>query len=220
MKIFSAQIGNRFLQHVGITFVSQVITLLFTIATAALIARYLGPEGKGSIALALLVPGMLGLFLGCGVEVANVYYAGSRALDTQKLVNGSILITVLATLTGCLVLSVLAVRGVLETLVPGVPVWLILLATVSLPIGLLTSYFSAILQGLQRITTVNFCNLLRGVFTLLLTLMLMIVLQLGLLGALIASIGAALISLSVLIIIVFREAGGFNFKVDLSTTQV
>ena len=126
----------------------------------AIIARWLGPEGKGVISLALLVPGMLGLFLSGGIGVANVYCAGSRRLDVRTLTENSVTFAILGTILGTLVIGTLVATGWLSVLVPGISLWLIILAMVGLPFGLLSGYLSAILQGIQRIIMVNMINMM------------------------------------------------------------
>jgi O-antigen/teichoic acid export membrane protein len=81
MKTLSFPHGVRaqatFIQNVISTFLVQILQLSSIIATAAIIARWLGPEGKGITDLTLLVLGILSLFLSGGIGVANVYFAGT-----------------------------------------------------------------------------------------------------------------------------------------------
>ena len=92
---------HRFTSQVGLTLITKLVNLSLSIANAAIIARWLGPEGKGMLALALLLPGMLGLFLSGGINVANVYFAGSRRLDVPTLAANSVGFTLLVTILGC-----------------------------------------------------------------------------------------------------------------------
>ena len=202
-------IRSPFIQNVTSTFLVRVLSLFFSIVNAAIIARLLGPEGKGMLALALLVPGMLGLFLSGGIEVANVYFAGSRRLDVHALSANSVAFTILATIAGFGVLIGLGATGWLKVIVPGVPVWILFIAMLGFPISLLNGFFSTILQGLQRIITLNLISLFQGFLTLILTLMLVIVLRFGLLGALVATLISGVLSLIVLGIFLRREGGVF-----------
>jgi O-antigen/teichoic acid export membrane protein len=200
---------GQFRQNVGTTFITQILKLAFSIANAAIIARLLGPEGKGMLALALLVPGMLGLFLSGGIEVANVYFVGSRRLDVPTLSANSVAFTILSTIVGLGVVVSLGAADWLNVIVPGVPAWIILIAILGFPIGLLNGFFSAILQGLQRIVTLNLISLFNGLLTLVLTLMLVVALRFGLLGALVATLLSGVSSLIVLVFFLRREGGVF-----------
>ena len=199
-----------FAQNVTVTFLVQILQLLSHIATAAIIARWLGPEGKGIIALALLVPGMLGLFLSGGIGVANVYFAGSRRLNIPILTENSVMFAILSTLLGMIIIAILFTTGWLSVLVPGINQWLIMLAMLGLPSGLLSGYLSAILQGLQRIVTVNIINLVQCMLTLILTILLVIGFGMGLVGPLLSSLGAGFGSLIILIILLRGEGGVFK----------
>jgi O-antigen/teichoic acid export membrane protein len=101
----------------------------------------------------------------------------------------------------------LACIGWLGMLLPGVPTWLILLAMSEFPFRLLIGCFGGILQGLQQIATVNLINLSDGVVTLVLTVVLVIGLNMGLFGAVLASLGAVVVNLAILSLIL-RRAGG------------
>ena len=201
---------GQFRKQVGATFFAQLIGLVFSISTAAIIARYLGPEGKGMFALALLVPGTLVIFLSFGIGVSNVYFVGSRRLDVPTLTKNSVSFAFLATILGACIICVLLASGWFEALLPQVPTWLIVVALVGFPIGLLNGYFITILQGLQSIITLNIVNLSQGGLTLLFTIILIVGLHLGIAGALISYLGAGLLGLILLTMILRREGGIFK----------
>lgn len=211
--------GSPFARNVTTTFLVQVLSLLFGIATTAIIARLLGPGGKGQVALALLVPGMLSLFLGAGIGAANVYYAGSQRLPVKVLAANSIGFALLATLVGGVGVAVLAAVGLLPRLLPGVPVWLVLLAMLEFPLRVILGYLSAILQGLQRIVTVNLVNLSDYVWTMILTLVLVLGLRLGIAGAVLASAGAVLVNVAIVCVLIRREGGSLLPRLDRSVLR-
>jgi O-antigen/teichoic acid export membrane protein len=210
MKKETIFIERHFTQQVGVTLITQVIGIFLSIITAAIIARWLGPEGKGAITLALLVPGMLSVFLSGGINVANVYFAGSRKLEVAVLSENSVKFAILSTLLGILIVGTLVATGWLSVLVPGITLWLILLAMVGFPFGLLSGHLSAILQGLQRIIMVNMIHLVQSVLTLILTLLLVIGFRMGLLGALLSSLVPGIVSPIIMIVILRREGGVFK----------
>ena len=212
---------GQFRKQVGATFFTQLIGLLFSITTAAVIARWLGPEGKGILTMALLVPGMMVIFLNSGIGVANVYFAASNRMNVPTLTNNSVIFALLATTLGTGLIVVLVASGWLEVFLPGVPVWFILVAIIGLPIGLLSGFFTTILQGLQSIMTINVINLTQGGLTLALTFLLVVSLKIGLLGSLIAYLGASILGL-IALTLVLRSAGGvfipkWNPKIVRST---
>jgi O-antigen/teichoic acid export membrane protein len=209
-----------FSQKVISTFFTQILNLFLSLATSAIIARWLGPAGKGVLGLALLVPGMMVLLLGGGIEVANVYFTASRRLDVACLTANSVAFALLSTIVGAGIAVGLIAGGWLEIVARGVPGWLYLIAMLGLPVGLLSSYFRAVLLGLQRIVTINMINLAQSGGALVLTLLLLVGFHLGLFGAVMASLGAGTIGLIATSVLLSREGGAFAPRWDPSVMRV
>lgn len=203
-------LGGQFRHHVGTTFAAQVLSAFFAIVNSALIARCLGVENKGILSLLLLVPNMLGLFLGCGIGVANVYYGGTRRWDVSTLVQNSLGLTILATGLGVVVIGGAALSGILPLLLPNVPLGLISIALLGFPLNVLSGYLTAILQGLQRIIAVNVVTVMQSAVTLVLNLVLVVGLNMGLIGALSASLMAWCINLSVVVFLLRQDGARFR----------
>jgi O-antigen/teichoic acid export membrane protein len=183
---------STFARNVATTFLTQVVSLVIGVANAAIVARWLGPQGKGSLALALLIPSTLALFLSGGIPAANVYFVGSRRLSVTQVTQNATLLALLGVVAGLILTALGLATGLLQRLAPSVPTSLILLATVGLPGAVVNSFFSAILQGMQRIRTVNVITFLQSILTLGLTTLLVIGLGWGINGAVVAAVGAAL----------------------------
>jgi len=219
METAIAFTDSHFKRHVGTTLITQMACLCLTVITTAVIARWLGPEGKGIIELALLLPGMLSLFLSGGIGMANVYFAGTRRLDVPTLTENSAKFAIVSTILGVLIVGILVASGWLFVLVPGISIWLILLAMGGLPFRVLSGYLSGILLGLQRIITVNLINLVQGMLTLVFTILLVIGLRVGLSGPILSSLGAGMAGLIILIIILRRAGGVFRPHRNPSATH-
>ncbi len=200
---------NTFARNVISTFLAQGLALILTVATSAIIARWLGPEGKGILAMALLVPSMMAIFLNCGIGAANVYFVGSRRADIPTLTGNSMSFALLATILGMIITAALLSKGFLQMLLPGVPTWLVLIAMIGLPVGLISGYFIAILQGLQSIFTVNILNLGQNAFMVVSAFFLVACFEMGLLGALMAYVGTGLTALMILLLIMRKKGGAF-----------
>ncbi len=186
-----------FARQVGSTFLAQGITLIVTMGTAAITARWLGPEGKGQLAMLVLAPGMLQLLLNLGMSAANVYYAGSKRLSVGRLTANSMAFSLLGTLAGIIVFLLLLAGNVLHVLVPGVSSHYLMLGMIALPLGLLTVNLRSVLQGLRHIQTLNILSVVQAVLTLPLVALFVIGLKLGVMGALISSLGIQAVMLIV-----------------------
>lgn len=197
---------GQFYQRVGTTFAAQIISAFFAIINAALVARSLGVEGKGVLSLLLLVPNMFGLFLGCGIGVANTYYIGSKRWDVPTLVQNSVGMTVLMSGVGIIGIIGAMISGLLPIVLPNVPLLLVFVALIGFPLNLLNGYLATILQGLQRIFTLNILTIIQSVITLVLNLVLVVGFKLGIVGALSATLLAMVVNLGI-IVFLLRQAG-------------
>lgn len=216
-KIFQ----SNFVQQVTSTLFTKVIGLGISVVTAVIVARWLGPDGKGVLALVLLLPQMFGLFLNAGINVANVYYAGLQKFSIGTLTKNSVTFTLLSSSIGLGIIGLLIITNLLESFIPGVPIWLLVVASFTIPFLLIHGYLRGILQGIQHIHSVNLVKLFQSVITLVLTAIFVIIFDLEILGALLAFLGSILVSLFILVFLLHRLGGIFkpqwNYKVMKTT---
>lgn len=200
---------RAFFRQVGLTFTTQIAGMLITVLNAAIIARWLGPEGKGAYTLATLVPFMLGLFLSGGLGLANVYFAGSQRIAVPQLTANAVAYAILATAAAATVVILLVASGLLGRWLPGVPIPIIILASFGLPFSLLNGLLLNILQGLRRIREVNIANLAQSLLTVTATVVFVILLGWGLAGAVVATWIGAGAALTTAVHFLRREGGDF-----------
>ena len=145
---------------IGQTLVRQLLAAAFTVAGTVLVARIYGPEGNGMLAVALLLPGMLATFLNLGVAPANVYHLGAGVFAVRGVVRANMWIFAG---TGALGLAAGALALALgsESLFPGVPVGVLMLALSAFPLALLSGYLLSIFQGMQRFGPFNLLSLVQ-----------------------------------------------------------
>ncbi len=208
------QIQQPVIQNIIITFLSQVLLLFISIGTTAIVARWLGPEGKGIFALAMLVPGVLNIILNGGIGIANVYFAGSRRIDIPRLITNSIAFSFIATGIGTCLIGGLVFTGWFQKMVPGLPLWIAIIALLWFPVALMASYLGNILQGLQRFLTYNIMGLVQGILTLTLIIIFVVTFNKGLLGAVLSYIGTAIIGLVILFLLLKKEGNFCLWKWD------
>jgi O-antigen/teichoic acid export membrane protein len=142
--------------NILMTLSARVALLALALVSSIVLARVLGPEGRGLFALVLLLPELARSFGLLGFEHANAVYAGlepkgRRALVWQSVVNAATSGGILALV--CIVLLVFRV-GWLQNFVRG-PLWLYVLPLVLVPIALVAEYWHAILRGMNRIALLS-----------------------------------------------------------------
>lgn len=215
-KAIGALLRGRFRREVAITLLRQFVVVCLSIATAGIVARRLGKEGKGVLSLALLLPGMLALMLSGGVGAANVYLVASRRLGVSSLTENSSAFAIGASLVAFVIMAALFVTGGLGGIVPGVPASLVALSTLGIPLVLLREYLCAILRGLQKITVVNLITTASAGLTLILTSVFVAGLRVGVPGAILASLGAGLGALLLAVAFLQQQGVSFRPRLDLS----
>jgi O-antigen/teichoic acid export membrane protein/2-polyprenyl-3-methyl-5-hydroxy-6-metoxy-1,4-benzoquinol methylase len=143
-------------QNILTTFGSRVVIMVLALGSSVVLARYLGPDGRGLFAFALLLPDLAKMFGLLGVEQANVVYAGLEPRKRNFLAWHS---AIIATAVGCAV----AVAGIafitigapgFPTLIRG-PLWIYWIPLSIVPVALASEYLGAILRGMNRIFLVN-----------------------------------------------------------------
>lgn len=136
------------------TFLRQIGGGLLGLVSAAIIARVYGPEGNGAFAIAILLPGLLGVLLNFGISPANVYFLGSSQVTVREAVRANLHICLWLSVVGLIIgVSVLILKG--EDFFPGISPMLLWLALPIFPISLLNGLLLSVFQGLQLFRTYN-----------------------------------------------------------------
>jgi len=175
------------------TLAARVVLLGLALASSVLLARVLGPEGRGLFALALLLPEWsknLGLL---GFEQANAVYAGLEPDRRRALVWQSGVVA--AVIGGLFVGGAVAFLALGAPGMPGFgrgPVWLFLLPLAAVPVGLVVEYWYAILRGMNRILLLNAVEVGTKVASVALIVLFLVGFDLGVAGAVWADVLACL----------------------------
>jgi O-antigen/teichoic acid export membrane protein len=201
--------GRSFTRDVASTFSIQSLALCVGIANAIILARCLGPQNKGIVAMALLVPNMLVLFLSTGMNLACVYYVGSEKMDVATVSAHCVAYSLVVSVFCAVGVVPVAATGVLARLLPGLSPHLLLLSSLAIPLGLLHILFSGILQGLRHIPTLNAITFVQSVLLLSFDFVLLVWFQAGAAGAILAHLGSIIFALVMLGVCLFREGAVF-----------
>src|SRR6266478_3553816 len=146
--------GMGLLQASTITFASRVAVFILSLVAGVILARALGPTGRGIYALALLVPSVLVLVANLGVGNALIYYLARRAYDVEKMIGQLISLALLLGVAATIVLvAFTALFG--RVALPGVPLNLVLIAGAAIPLGLFFYFCLSFTQGMQAFVAFN-----------------------------------------------------------------
>lgn len=142
--------------NIATTLSARVILLILALVSSVVLARILGPEGRGLFALVLLVPSLVRTLALLGFEEANGVYAGLEPSGRRSLVWHSVAVAGVAGGVAAVVGSLFFVLGApgFPELMKG-PLWLYILPLAAIPAGLVVDYWWAILRGMNRIVLIN-----------------------------------------------------------------
>ncbi len=186
-----------FARRVAGVFATRVLQFGSTITVAFLLARLLGPDGRGAYSLLLLLPSTLFALAQFGLPSAVTYYAGSgRSLASlMRVATGATLV-----LTAILVPATLLALPLLEgSVFQAAPPDLLRLALIALPIQLGASLFGSMLWGRQLVKRYSLILAAQSIGSLLMVVLLVGVADMGVGGALLGYLlvtGAAAVAVA------------------------
>ncbi len=201
-KFSLKQLGTNFAIVQFRTFVMASIGLL----TSVILARALGAEGRGQLAVIMLLPALLSIFLNLGVSPTNIFYISSKSVPTNVAIRTNIY---LALFLSCLGVSMSAPLLLFKsnTLFPGSSLSLLLFGIALFPIMLMDSFLVSIINGQQRFREYAIISLLAPFLYLVALIIFVWVLEVGVIGAVISKLAVSVVSLLVLFLF-FRKYFG------------
>ncbi|MCL0096235.1 flippase [Thermodesulfovibrionales bacterium] len=205
--------AGQFAKGALITISARILTLILGIATSIVIARLLGPEGKGIYTLAALLPALIVTFANLGIGPATVYYVAQRRYPRQEILGNNIIFAVgigAVGVLGGLIVALFFHQGVF----PGVAQGYLLLALALIPVTLLFAYLQSILLGVQRLKEFNLIAILHAFLFLAFIVIALWILKAGITGALLAAVVAWFLTDVVLLLWARKVAGGISFNLN------
>jgi len=127
---------------------------LLSLVAGIILARTLGPGGRGQYALALLGPSLIVLVANLGVSNALTYHLARRTFQVDQLIGQVIpLALILGGIATAVFIVVIALFG--RGLLPGVPLNLVFIAAASVPLALFFYFSLSFSQGLEKFAAFN-----------------------------------------------------------------
>ena len=177
----------------SLTLATRIAAFGFSLITNIILARSLGPDGRGIYAVAVLVPAIVSLLAQLGIGPANVYFVSKRILDPDELVGHSL---ALALLLGTLCLGILLGYALLTGArsLFGIEATYIIVTALSLPFSLFTAFLQGLLQGVERFAHYNAVLLVQYASPALCLFVALVIVRAGAMGAVASWTAAAIIT--------------------------
>lgn len=180
-------------------FAAQVVGVMMALAGAVITARVLGPSGRGLLALATLWVSFFALSVPLSAGYGIVYEL-RQARATLSLALSSALGLALALGVVGIGLALVSARSFSHTLLSGVPLGYVALASLGLPSAIFNTLVSLALIGAGRVKLASLLGSATAVMSLLLLVEALVVLDLGVWGAVASSAAASLIGAALAIV--------------------
>lgn len=188
--------------------VSKVFIIVFGLATSIITARYIGPEGNGLIATLLVYPSIFISIGSLGIRQSTTYFLGKEIYTEEQIKRAISQIWMISTVFS-LIVSFILMKLLSES---GGNTLLVILALIPIPFSLFNTYNSGIFLGKNDLKTFNKINWIPSLIGLLGVLLWVILLNLDVVGAMIAMIGGpVLISIILLFKNKFFKVFSLNF---------
>lgn len=162
-----AKLGKiKVTRDVATTFGTNLFSIGFSFVAGVVLARFLGPSGKGLFLLVFYVPGLLSSFVGLSFGQSILFFLRKERIQPQDTVMAVLIpvfILSFVTITGYLLLLPYLRTNILRTIDSD----LTLLAIFTLPVMLLVNYVPKnVFRGLGRIRLSNIFSICQQVLML------------------------------------------------------
>jgi O-antigen/teichoic acid export membrane protein len=188
-----------FTKNAAITAVTRIFIFLFSLCTTIIIARILGPEGKGIYSLAVLLPAMIMKFTNLGIGPATVYYVAKREFPEGMVFGNNIILSLILG-----ILSMIIGAGIIvlfhNIIFPGVKPLYLFYALILAPLTILNTNILHILLGKQYMVRYNIMSFLYAFVLFISVTLCLIVFRLHILGLIIATVVALSLVDSILVV--------------------
>ena len=163
-------------------FGSNVFAVAVILLSGILVARFLGPAGKGTFTALTVVPVIAASFAAMGIRRTAVYFTGSKKYDNAAVASAVIHILIITSLLA-MTLTVITFFWLNN---PAFTLKLITLTVLIIPFRLTTVYIGGIYLGQEKYRFANLMKWLVPAINLLLLVIFLVLLQMQIIGAVLA----------------------------------
>ena len=133
----------------------NIFLLPLGIATSVLIARSVGPAGKGSLDLIIATAALLAMVLSLSLPQGVTFIVAQGKVATSVIASQLVLVSILQAIIALIVLLLLTFTDYFHLFLPNWGLWIVAGVVVYVWIDMLAKFWAAILTGQQQIAIVN-----------------------------------------------------------------
>lgn len=182
---------------------TRMVVLFGAFIVSVIMARLLGPEGKGIITAILVIPTLVVTIADLGIRQASAYFIGTKTYQYKDIVSSLIFLWFVTS-----VISIAIVTGILALQYGGKYSWMILAVSIlTIPVNLGIQYLRGIMQGRGNIGGINKVEIIKTILNFLILMLLVWLLGMGVLGAALTQLLMAVFTLAYSIKLLLGEVG-------------
>lgn len=133
----------------------NIFLLPLGIATSVLIARSIGPAGKGSLDLIIATSALLGMALSMSLPQGVTFVVAQGKVAANVIASQLVVVSLFQALAALIILSLLQFTDYFQLFLPNWGLWVIAGVVLYVWVDLVTKFWAAILAGEQQIAVVN-----------------------------------------------------------------
>jgi O-antigen/teichoic acid export membrane protein len=206
-----------FAKDTTITFTAKIFSLALAVAVSIVVARTLGPEGKGQFALAALVPGLLVTAGQMGLGSAAVYYIGRRQFGFAGFFSN---IMYSAVITGVVMVVlfdyIITSTDIQAQYLSGTTRELLIITAAAIPFMLVVRYSANLFLAEKHVVLFNAVNLFQQSVYLIMVLVILLWSGRGVVALAVCWLMSELLTALVSFVVLRRHAGGVFERPKLS----
>lgn len=161
------------------TFVTKILFLGGSFIISVILARLLGPEGKGQVTALFVIPNLTITLANLGIRQASAYYIGQKKYTIQEILSSSLLLWIISSVVSMIIVFA-------YYLIPSTSNYTVLMMAIGasyVPVKVFIAYMNGILQGQQKITILNVKFIIDLIVHIVLVILLVWVFDFGVVGA-------------------------------------
>lgn len=200
---------NSFIKDLFSVGFAKGAIIIFGICTSSIVARWLGPDKVGVVAVLMIYPAIFMSFGSLGVRQSVTYFTGKKIYSDQQIASSVFFIWMFTSLLSIAICFFL-IRCFSSS---GSNLLYVLLALLPIPFKLFVTYLSGISLGKNDISTFNRINWLPPLFILLAVVCLVVLFDIGIPGVILAyAIGPFVLFVIFMSRIIFKDRINLTFN--------
>ncbi len=214
--MFITKENSSVLNNISFTFGARIITLFFSLLIGIIIARTLGPTGKGLLAVIAMI-GTVVLQLGnLGIGMFNIYSISNKSVEKKDIIGNSFWSGLMIGSICFLIVLIFAFK--FPIFFRNIPRSYLLIYLISLPFIFLSKFFRDILTGEQKFRKLNIFIIIAQAINLLGVILLLLLFKLNVFYVVVWYTLVNIISALLPMGFVFLR-DGFHFHFDLKVLK-